>query len=90
MGQLEQFHKLGQSTAHPHSATGASNLVAPSAPINLVQLSTIYQAGLETTCLDLDANIRKMACLARSELTYIELFPFRHGGDLLRSLGTLK
>ena len=75
MVQLQEIHKLGQSTMYPPSSTGAYNVVAPSAPIHLVQLSTTYQAGVETTYHDLDAHIQKTARMAPSDPRTSSFFP---------------
>ena len=40
MVQLQEYYRLGESTG-PY----AYSAVAPRAPIDLVQLATIYQAG---------------------------------------------
>ena len=86
MVQLQEYHRLGQLTG-PY----AYNAVAPGAPIDLVQLATIYQTGPgRIRYYDFDKEIRRVARLHSSNEAYLNLFPFEDTTDLTRRLGTSK
>ena len=84
--QLHEYFQLGEQT-EPY----AYNDVAPGAPIDLVQLATIYQTGPGRLGYhDFDKAIRRVAALHSSSEEYVNLFPFVDAGDLVRRLGTSK
>ena len=86
MVQLHEYYGLGESTG-----PDAYNAVAPGAPIDLVQLATIYQTGPgQIRYYDLDKEIRRVARLHSTSEEYINLFPFEDATDLVRRLGTSK
>ena len=86
MVQLQEYHRLGQSTG-PY----AYNAVAPRAPVDLVQMATIYQTGPgQNRYYDFDKEIRKVARLHSTNEAYLNLFPFEAGTDLTQRLGTSK
>ena len=86
MVQLQEYYRLGESTG-PY----AYNAVASGAPINLVQLATIYQTGPgQIRYHDFDKEIRRVARLHITNEEYINLFPFGDAADLARHLGTSK
>ena len=86
MVQLREYYRLGES-AEPY----AYNAVAPGAPINLVQLATIYQTGPgQIRYYDFDKVIRRVARLHSTSEDDINLFPIEDAADLLRRLGTSK
>ena len=54
MVQLQEYYRLGETTG-----TYAYNTVSPGAPIDLVQLATIYQTGAgQIKYYDFDKEIR--------------------------------
>ena len=84
--QFQEYYRLGESTG-----SYAYNAVAPGAPIDLVQLATIYQTGpAQIGYHDLDKEIRRVARLHSTSEEYINLFPFVDAADLVRRLGTSK
>ena len=86
MVQIQEYHRLGQSTG-PY----AYNAVTPEAPIDRVQLATIYQTGPgHVRYYDFDKEIRRFACLHPTDETYLNLFLFENSTDLGRRLGTSK
>ena len=86
MVQLQEYYRLGESTG-----LYAYNAVAPGAPIDLVQLATIYQTGPEQIRFyDFNEEIRRVARLHSTSEEYINLFPFEDATDLVRRLGTWK
>ena len=86
MVQLEEYHPLGQSTGlYPYNA------VAPEAPIDLVQLWTVYQISTgRVKYHDFENEIKKVARLSPTNERFISLLPFVDCADLIRRLGTLK
>ena len=81
-----QYYRLGESTGQY-----AYNAVAAGAPIDLVQLATIYQTGPgQIRYYDFDKVIRRVARLHSTNEEYINLFPFEDATDFARRLGTLK
>ena len=86
MVQLQEYYRLGESTG-PYSY----NSVAPGAPMDLVQLATIYQTGPgQIRYYDFDKEIRRVASLHSTNQEYINLFPLEDAGDLTPRLGTSK
>ena len=86
MVQLQEYYQLGESTG-PY----AYNDVIPDAPIDLVQLATIYQIGPgQIRYYDFDKEIRRVARLRSTSEEYINLFPCENAADLVRRLGTSK
>ena len=84
--QLQEYFRLGEQT-EPY----AYNAVAPGAPIDLVQLATIYQTGPGRLGYhDFDKAIRRVAALHSSNEEYANLFPFVDAPELVRRLGTSK
>ena len=84
--QLQEYFRLGEQT-EPY----AYNAVAPGAPIDLVQLATIYQTRPgRLGCHDFDKALRRVAALHSSIEEYVNLFPFVDAADLVRRLGTSK
>ena len=84
--QLQEYFRLGEQT-EPY----AYNAVAPGAPIDLVQLATIYQTGPgRLGYQDFDKAIRRVAALHSSNEEYANLFPFVDAPELVRRLGTSK
>ena len=84
--QLQEYYPLGESTG-----PCAYNTVGPGAPIDLVQLATIYQTGPgQIRYYDVDKKIRRVARLHSTNEEYINLFPFEDVADLVRCLGTSK
>ena len=70
--QLQEYYRLGESTG-PY----AYNAVAPGAPIDLVQLATIYQTGPgQIGYHDFDREFRRVARLHPTSEEYVNLFPF--------------
>ena len=86
MVQLQEYHRPGQSTV-PY----AYHAVAAGAPIDLVQLATIYQTRPgQIRYYDFEKEIRRGARLHSTNEAYVNLFPFEDAADLTRRLGTLK
>ena len=86
MVQLQEYYRLGESTG-PY----AYNAVAPGAPIDLVQLATIYKTGPgQIGYHDFHKEIRRVARLYSTSEEYINLFPFVDAADLVQRLGTSK
>ena len=86
MVQLQEYYRLGESTGPQ-----AYNAVAPGAPIDLVQMATIYWIGPgQIRYYDFDKEIRRVARLHSTNEEYINLFPFQYAADLARCLGTSK
>ena len=86
MVQLEEYYRLGESIGQY-----AYNAVAPGAPIDVVQLATIYQTGPgKVRYYDFDKEIRRVVRLHSTNEDYINLFPFDDAADLARRLGTSK
>ena len=86
MVQLQEYYRLGEST-EPYTY----NTVAPGAPIDLVQLATIYQTGPgQIGYHDFDKEIRQVARLHSTGEEYINLFPFVDAADSVGRLGTSK
>ena len=86
MVQLQEYYQLGEQT-EPY----AYNAVAPGAPIDLVQLATIYQTGPGRLGYhDFDKAIRRVAGLHSTSKEYVNPFPFVHAADLVRRMGTSK
>ena len=84
--QLQEYFRLGEQI-EPY----AYNAVAPGAPIDLVQLATIYQTGPGRLGYhDFDKAIRRVAALHSSNEEYSNLFPFVDAPELVRRLGTSK
>ena len=84
--QLQEYFRLGQQTK-PYTY----NAVAPGAPIDLVQLATIYQTGPGRLGYhNFDRAIQRVAALHSSSEGYANLFPFVDAADLVRRLGTPK
>ena len=84
--QLQEYFRLGEQT-EPY----AYNAVAPGAPIDLVQLATIYQTGPGRLGYhDFDKAIRRVAALHLTSEEYVNLFPFVDAADLVRRAGTSK
>ena len=81
MVQLQEYYRLGESTG-PY----AYNAVAVGAPIDPVQLATIYQTGPG----HFDKEIRRLARLHSTNKKYINLFSFEDVAVLARRLGTSK
>ena len=82
--QLQEYFRLGEQI-EPY----AYNAVALGAPIDLVQLATIYQTGPGRLGYhDFDRAIRRVAALHSSNEEYVNLFPFVDAPDLVRRLGT--
>ena len=83
---LQEYFRLGEQI-EPY----AYNAVAPGAPIDLVQLATIYQTGPGRLGYhDFDKAIRRVAALHSSNEEYANLFPFVDAPELVRRLGTSK
>ena len=71
MVQLQEYYRLGQSTG-PY----AYNAVALGAPIDLVQLATIYQTGPgQIRYYNFDQEIRRVARVHSTQEAYLNLFP---------------
>ena len=86
MVQLQKYHRHGQSTG-PY----AYNAVTPGAPIDVVQLATIYQTGPgQIRYSDLDKEIPRVVRLHSTNEVHLNLFPFEDAADLTRRLGTSK
>ena len=84
MVELQEYHRLGQ-WAGPY----AYNAVAPGAPIDLVQLATIYEIGPgRVRYCDFDKEIWRVAHLHSTNETYRNLFPFEESTNLTVRLGT--
>ena len=84
--QLQKYYRLGESTG-PY----AYNAVAPGAPIDPVQLATIYQSGPgQIRYYDFDKEIRRVARLHSTNEEHINLFPFEDVTDLAQRLRTSK
>ena len=84
--QLQEYFRLGEQT-EPY----AYNAVAPGAPIDLVQLVTIYQTGPgRPGYRDFDKAIGRVAGLHATSEEYVNLFPFLDAADLVRRPGTSK
>ena len=84
--QVQEYYRLGEQT-EPY----VYNAVAPGAPIDLVQLATIYQTGPGRLGYhDFDKEIRRVARLHSTSEEYINLFPFVEAADLVRRMGTSK
>ena len=84
--QLQEYFRLGEQ-AEPY----AYNAVAPGAPIDLVQLATIYQTGPRRLGYhDFDKAIRRVAALQSTSEEYVNFFPFMHAAHLVRRMGTSK
>ena len=84
--QLQEYFRLGEQT-EPY----AYNAVAPGAPMDLVQLATIYQTGPRRLGFhDFDKAIRRVAALHSLNEEYANLFPFVDAPELVRRLGTSK
>ena len=82
--QLQEYFRIGEQV-EPY----AYNAVAPGAPIDLVQLATIYQTGPGRLGYhDFDRAIRRVAALHSSNEEYVNIFPFVDAPDLIRRLGT--
>ena len=78
MVQLQEYYQLGELTA-PY----AYNVVAPGAPIDLVQLATIYQTGTgQIRYYDFDKEIRIVTRLHSTNEEYLNLFTFEDPADL--------
>ena len=77
MVQLQEYHRMGQSTGqYPHNA------VAPGAPIDSVQLATIYQTSPgQVRYHDFESDIQRVARLPPTNERYINLFPFEDCTD---------
>ena len=86
MVQLQEYHPLGQSTSpYPY------NVVARGAPINLVQLATIYRTSPgQVRNHNFEKEIQRVARLSPTNERYIHLFPLEDCTDLTRRLGTSK
>ena len=73
MVQLQEYYRLGESTG-PY----AYSAVAPGAPMDLIQLATIYQTGPgQIRYYDFDKEIRRVTRLHSTNEEYINLFCFR-------------
>ena len=84
--QLQKYYRLREQT-EPY----AYNAVAPGAPIDLVQLETIYQTGPGRLGYDdFDKEIQGVARLDSSSKEYVNLFPFVDAAALVRRMGTSK
>ena len=84
--QLQEYFRLRERT-EPY----AYNAVAPGAPIDLVQLATIYQTGPGRLGYhDFDKAIRRVAALHSTSEEYVNLFPFVDATDLVQRMGTSK
>ena len=84
--QLQEYIRLGEQT-EPY----AYNAVAPGAPIDLVQLATMYQTGPGRLGYhNFDKAIRRVAALHSTSEEYVNLFPFVDAADLVRRMGTSK
>ena len=84
MVQLQEYHRWGQSTG-PY----AYNAVEPGAPIDLVQLATIYQTSAgRVRYYDFEKEIQKVARLPPTNERYIHLFRLEHWAALTQRLGT--
>ena len=84
--QLQEYFRLGEQT-QPY----AYKALAPGAPIDLVQLATIYQtAPGQLGYHDLDKAIRRVTALHSTSEEYVNLFPFVDAADLVRRTGTSK
>ena len=78
MVQWHEYHRLGEGSGpYPY------NLLAPGAPIDFVQLSTIYQVVTgEITYHGFDEEIQRVARLPPTDKRYVNLFPFENSGFL--------
>ena len=84
MVQFQEYYQLGESTG-PY----AYNAVASGAPMDLVQLATIYQTGPgQIRYYDFDKEIRRVARLHSTNEEYINFFPFEEVADSARRVGT--
>ena len=84
MFQLQEYYRLGESTG-----PDAYNAVAPGAPMDLVQLATIYQTRPgQIRYYDFDKDIRRVARLQSTSEEYINLSLFEDAADLVQRLGT--
>ena len=86
MVQLQQYYRLGESTG-----SYAYKALAPGAPIDLVQLATIYQTGPgQIRYESFDNEFRRVARLDSTNEEYLKYFPFEDAADLTRRRGTSK